>query len=209
MGRLSYLTTFRPSPTIPPVNKVDNRDEEKPSPPLYISTDEEIPEEGAERTGQKPAFGVIIIWILFALGVLLAIYISYFGMKPAPPRSDSVSRTDGASASREVSNKIIEKEWAVSSGTLRFRMLLTPALAEIRYLQDGPSPMEVRFLSLEIKSERGYKEIIQEEGSWETLKPGRAATRQYTLAGSSTRSALLTLEVKDGGKIVKVGIPFD
>ncbi|MBI4714719.1 MAG: hypothetical protein HY760_02020 [Nitrospirae bacterium] len=191
------------------MNKPDKPDEEKPVPPLYVSTDEEIPEEGRSRTGQKPAFGESIIWILFGLGVLLAVYISYFGMKPAPPRSDSVSRTDGSPTSREVSNKIIEKEWARPSGTLRFRMLLTPALAEIKYHQDGPSPMEVRFLSLEIQSERGYKEIIREDGSWETLEPGRAATRQYTLAGSSTRSALLTLEVKDGGKIVKVGIPFD
>ncbi|MBI5197169.1 MAG: hypothetical protein HZA19_01020 [Nitrospirae bacterium] len=183
--------------------------EEQPSSP-YIRADEGIPEEETEkRRDQRLSVGEIVVWGLFVVGVLVAVYTTWYGLKLAPPRKDLPPAGGTASFPAPEAAKTIETEWQGPTGMIRFRLFLTPAIAEIRYTLEGPSEIPIRFLALEVASKGGYREILKDDSPWETLRPKDTAERQYTLSGSTTLSASLTFEYKTGETVSQAAVSFN
>jgi hypothetical protein len=145
-----------------------------------------------------------VIWGLFIVGVFLAAWLSFYGLRPAPPRTPVTPE----SAKRSTETHTIEQDWKGPSGLLHFKVFLTPSMAEVRYALSGTSPLEVHFVSFSVSSKGEYKEIFREDSPWETLEPGQSAIHQYTLAGSVTLKAALTFEYRASGKVIQDTVTF-
>ena len=204
---------------------VNEKPQDEPTTSPYILSEEEEDRERTDESGgKKPSLSEKLVWGGFALLALLAVGISYMGMIQAPQRTDAISKQRpgvssplpapplgaGAYLTSPAVSSMIERDWNGPSGTVHFAMFLTSSIADIRYTRtSGGGDLGIRFVSLEVSSQRGYKEIFREDSApWVTLELQQTSTRQFTLAGSSTHAATLTFDYRPGDKVFREALTF-
>lgn len=154
----------------------------------------------------------IWIWLGFGVAVLIAIGISFYGLRPIPQRPAPKEGSFRAQVSQIAPSQLTwnyQTTWKGAPGTLQVKLFLTPNLADFRYTFEGQEPVEMRFVTMEAETDRGYRELFQEpEAPWGIVYPGETYSRQYTLGGAVFVGARLTFEIRAGDRLYRDVLTF-